>query len=238
MPNNKYEEVFKDFVKGFGGEVLPSIRGSKSADYLFRKQNVVAELKCLMEDQTDRMNRNLSPILRDWIEKNKGFPPGLELEGNRYSIEIRNAPKEIQDEWLEILKGPLSDLMGDANRQIRATIQRESLDTAKGLVLIFNAGNFLHNRPKDFRTILVDVLRKRTEDGKRRFPHIHAVVYFSYETVKTHEQNMSFWADVQLQITPDEDVTPMQTFQKELQQAWYAYIERTTGRIVRQHLGE
>ena len=108
---------------------------------------------------------------------------------------------------------------------------------AKGLVLIFNQGNLLHNRPPDFTKLMTIVLRKRDKDKERRFPHIHAEVYFSYDTVKTEREKMNFWASLQLH-EPNEDVTSMENFLKELQQAWYAFVQKKWGKTVRQFSGQ
>jgi hypothetical protein len=58
---NRFETAFSAFVTDFGGDVLPQdpASGRRSADYFFRKDNVVAELKCLMVDQTEDTNKKL-----------------------------------------------------------------------------------------------------------------------------------------------------------------------------------
>jgi hypothetical protein len=72
------------------------------------------------------------------------------------------------------------------------------------------------------------------KDKERRFPHIHCLVYFSYDSVKTEQEAMNFWAPLQLKAGSNEDLTPMTDFQKELQQAWYAFVEKKWGKTVRQ----
>ena len=47
--NSTFEGIFHDFVNDFGGEVLPEAQDGCTADYLFRKQNVIAELKGLAD---------------------------------------------------------------------------------------------------------------------------------------------------------------------------------------------
>jgi hypothetical protein len=233
--HSQFEDRFRTFVEGFGGEVLPEPSDAKTADYLFRKQNIVAELKCLVQDQTDKINQKLNPVVNAWIKKHNRYPPGS-FESGKYIIEIKNAPPEIRDAWLKMLVAPLSDLIAEANRQIRATIRRHKLKDAKGMVLIFNEGNPLHNRPEDYKQLLVHVLRKRVRGGVgRRFPHLHAAVYFSFETIKHPTRDMSFWSEIKIQVSSDDDVTPIQQFQKELKGAWFKYLEKTTGRIVRNH---
>ncbi|MFZ0279485.1 MAG: hypothetical protein WA254_03535 [Candidatus Sulfotelmatobacter sp.] len=228
---NEFESVFRKFVTGFGGEVIPETSDSKVADYLFRKQNIIAELKCLMRDQTETMTQKVVQIAIEWIRTHNRFPPGYDGE----FLEIAKVPKMISDKWLDILRSPVENLIRDANRQIRETKTRLALSDAKGLVLVFNQANQLHNRPHDFRRLLENVLRKRDAERKLRFPNIHGLVYFSFETVKSEPHQMSFWAPMQVRERLSEDVTPMQTFQRELRDAWYSFVEVHFGKKVRQH---
>jgi hypothetical protein len=230
---NEFEQIFRDFVSAFGGEVLPEPSDTKIADYVFRKQNVVAELKCLMEDQTDAMNKKVTQVVQDWWTKHKKIPEGYD---SSKPLEIATAPREIADGWMEILKAPIESFIRHANQQIRDTKQRLNMPEAKGLVLVFNQGNLLHNRPRDFTNLMKIILRKRDKEKERRFSHVHAGVYFSYETVRTEKEKMNFWASLQL-YAPNEDVTPMETFLKELEQAWYAFVQKRWGKTVRQFSG-
>jgi hypothetical protein len=227
---NEFEKLFRRFVVEFGGEVLPEPSDTMIADYVFRKHNIIAELKCLMEDQTDAMNQKVTQVVQDWWRKHGKIPAGYD---SSKPLEIATVPKEIADRWVEILKAPIENFIRHANGQIRETKLRLNMPDGKGLLLIFNQGNPLHNRPQDFRLLTASVLRKRDKDKVRRFPHIHGLVYFSYDTVKTEKENMNFWAALQL-AEGNEDVTPMEDFQKHLQQAWYAFVEKNWGKTVRQ----
>jgi len=226
--NTDFEGVFKEFVTGFGGEVLPETPGSKTADYLFRQQNTIAELKCLMEDQTDATDKKVKEMALEWIRKNGALP---EYDGAY--ISIATAPKEMADEWLRILKAPIERVIGSANRQIRETKKHLNRPDALGLLFVFNQANPLHDHPKDFRLLLGEVLCKRDSTRQLRFPHIDGVVYFSFETVKSDPEQMSFWAPMQLRETLEQDVTAMQTFQRQLRDAWYAFVETHFGKKVR-----
>ena len=230
---NEFELVFREFVSGFGGEVLPEPSDSKIADYLFRTHNVVAELKCLMEDQTNAMNEKLQQAIRAWWRNGGKIPEDYDTSK---PLEIATAPKEIQDLWLEILKAPIENVIKDANRQIRETKRRFNLHDALGLVLVFNQANPLHNRPKDFRLLTANLLRKRRAK-ERRFADIDGLVYFSYDSVKTERENMNFWLALQLQ-TETKGGTAMKDFQDELQQAFYAFVEKKWGKKVRQFSGQ
>jgi hypothetical protein len=228
---NEFESIFRKFVTGFGGEVLPETSDSKVADYLFRKQNIVAELKCLMQDQTEAMNQRVLKIVLEWIKAHNKFPPGYDGE----FLEIAKVPRELSDKWLDILRSPVENFIRDANRQIRQTKIRLGISDAKGLLLVFNQQNLLHNRPKDFRRLIESVLLKRDGERRLRFQNINGVVYFSFESVKSDVEQMSFWAPMQVRESLTEDVTPMQTFQRELRDAWYAFVEVHFGKKVRQY---
>jgi hypothetical protein len=231
---NPIEPFFHAFVTDFGGEVLPEAPEGHTADYLFRKQLIIGELKTLSADQTDDMNRKLAPKVREWVRKNGQLPPGIS-QGNKYIVTIRDMPREIQDFWLKILKASVDSLVRDAHRQIRDTKNRMGLPSGKGLLFIGNQSNVYHDHPDSFRRLIAEVLRKRTSGGDLRYPHINAVVYFSLGGVKSRDEGMPFWANLQMRHAPDEDVAPMVGFQKELQQAFYHYIEKVTGVAVRQH---
>ena len=233
-PDKNFESLFRDFVKQFGGEVIPEPSDVKIADYLFRQQNIVAELKCLVCDQTKAMNEKITQVVKNAVKQNESL---LSLCDGQ-PLAITKAPKEISDPWLQILVNPLEGVIESANRQIRSTKQILNLPSAQGLLLIFNLGNQLHNRPQDFRLLIAKVLRKKLPNKQLRFTNIHGVVYFSYESVKTQQQNMSFWAPMQVQVAPGDDMKPMEQFQKDLQQGWYSYVEKMSGRPVRQHAGE
>ena len=231
---NPFESIFHDFVTDFGGDVLPEAPDGHTADYLFPKHNIIAELKLLTVDQTEDMNRKLSPAVIEWIRKNGRIPVGV-FEGDKCMVEIKDMPPEIQDLWLKLLKGPIDILIRDANRQIRDTKERLNMPLAKGMLLIANEANVYHSVPEDYRRLIAEILRKRTQLGELRFPHINAAVYFSLKDVKSRHEGMYFWDPLQMKQTPDEDVTPMAEFQKELQQAWYRYIEKACQIEVRQH---
>jgi hypothetical protein len=231
---NSFEAVFRQFVDSIGGEVLLEAPSGHTADYLFRNDNVIAELKTLSVDVTDDMNRKLRPVVEKWAKANGRMPPG-EVKGDQYILDMRNMPPEIQSAWLRLLMASVEHLVRDANRQIRDTKERLELPSAKGLIIVANEGNFYHADPKSFRSLIAEILRKRTPEKALRFPNVHAAVYFSLKDVKSRNEGMYFWANLQMQQDPNEDVGPMAAFQERLQQGWYQYVEEGTGVAVRRH---
>jgi hypothetical protein len=234
---NLFEMHFQGFVRHFGGRVLEEAPTGKTADFLFSAYNVIAELKTMTEDKTKEINEKVSRIVDEWSQENKRTPTGF-TEGDKYIIEMKGAEPSIAEKWLNLLRQAVDRQIKDANAQVSDTKQRETLPSARGIILISNPSNRYHSDPRSYRLIIADVLGKRDEKGGLRYPHIHGAVYFSCNDVKSVRENMYFWANLQMRQTPDEDVSDIVRFQNDLQQGWYQYIEKTTGIPVRQHSDE
>jgi hypothetical protein len=226
MPKTKFEPVFREFVEDFGGEIVPE-EAERSADYFFRQHNVVAELKCLVVDQTADMSRKLDGIIdqRRAVSQPKAGP---ETTDERLTILFEALEK--------VLRAPIENLMRDANRQIRATKERLSIPSAHGVVLIFNEGNPLHAvSPQHFARLAGEVIQK-PQAGERRFPHLNGMVYFSFRTVETFDEQtqkyMSFWLPAQVR---DDSVEEIKRFQDDLKRGWYRYIEKMSGVVFSHH---
>ena len=68
------ESAMNDCVQAFGGELganlRPSVNSPKNADYVFREDNVVAELKCLENDLfTLAHAQKLGLLVPDWTRR-------------------------------------------------------------------------------------------------------------------------------------------------------------------------
>jgi hypothetical protein len=76
--------------------------------------------------------------------------------------------------------------------------------------------------------------RRFDGDSYRHRENSYGLVYFSYDSVKTEQGAMNFWAPLQLKTGSSKDLTPMTDFQKELLQSWYAFVEKKWRKTVRQ----
>lgn len=180
-----FEGQFRDFVRGFGGAVLPE-NDAKSADFLFSQDNVVAELKTLEEDARREHATKLQALVNDWMRRR------LLIVFGRTTISLQKLNPVCQREWLDILQPPVENLIRKGNRQIRSTKQSLKLPNAKGLLLIANDGNLLHTSPTDYMILVSRVLQKKRQNGEQRFPHILGVVYFSYR-IGSRDEGMPFF---------------------------------------------
>jgi len=232
--SNPFEQYFRDFVASFGGTVLDEAPTGKTADYLFKDWNVIAELKTMLEDSSDEMNKKIGAVVNDWTRETGQLPTGT-VAGSQYIVEMKSVEPEIVSKWFNMLRQAVERYIKEADHQIRDTKIREQMPNARGIILIGNLFNKYHNEPEDFRRIVADILRKKGSNGELRFPHIQGAVYFSAGEVKSAKENMYFWTPMQMKRTPDEDVTDIVNFQRNLRQCWYEYITQTTGIQIRQH---
>jgi len=245
MPKTKFEAVFRAFVEEFGGEVVPEEPedGQPSADYLFPQHNVVAELKCLVVDQTADTLKKLSAIIdqRRADTGSQAQQPGpndillpfTTADGEKFTIPF---DESFQRAWQKALLTPIEDIIRYANKQIRATKERLSIPAAHGVVLIFNEGNPLHAAsPQHFARLVGEVIQK-PYSGERRFPHIQGMVYFSFRTIETFDEQtqkcMPFWLPAQVRGDAVEEV---KRFQDDLKLGWCQYLERMSGVPVVSH---
>jgi hypothetical protein len=90
-----------------------------------------------------------------------------------------------------------------------------------------------YKRLQDVKVLVASILRKHNQEKRLKFPHIQGMIYFSFDTVKSQLEKMSFWAWTSFPHSPIENVRVLEEFQDELKRAWFAFVERTTGRKVR-----
>ena len=210
--DNGFEDVFGRFVQSIGGEIVP--RGvDESADYLFRPEKVVVELKTLVEDSTLAYAKKLYPLTNDWQRR------GLVRGFGTFSVELHTLPLECQQEFLNLLEASIERVIRKANGQIRSTKEVHKLPNAKGLLLIANDGNFLHTNPVNFMISVGRILQKKDEFGEHRYPHIRGVVYFSYRVPSAGESTL-FWRQGTMEPTSDAD---LRMLQERLRREWFAF---------------
>lgn len=219
----EFEQFFRGFVTAFGGEVLRE-NDAKTADFLFRNPDVLAELKTLEEDARTEHAERLTGLITDWTRR------GLIRIFGRVRIDLQKLNPVLQREWLQILQAPVERIVAKANRQIRSSKKSLGLPSAKGLLLVANDGNFLHTNPTDYIILVARVLAKKTANGERRFPHIHGIVYFSYR-VGSLAEGMPFWASGDTEPRSSTDLV-MREFQEKLRSGWFSYLEKAMGRPV------
>jgi hypothetical protein len=143
-PSIDIESEMNRFMPEIGGSLVSSFAGCNAqfanADYFFREENIVAELKCLSEDKSsdERQHRAILNLFENYVRR------GLITDPGAPTIKINSVdyPKEFQRDLYCIIAKPIRWHVEKANRQIRETKNALSRSTAHGLLLLANDGNF------------------------------------------------------------------------------------------------
>jgi hypothetical protein len=220
MLKNAFETAFREFVPEIGGQLIPTTPGAHSADFLFPQDDVIAELKTLLEDARREYDTKMRFLVHDWQRR------GLILAYGTVIISLRELNPICQREWIDVLQPPIENIVKDANRQIRSSKQTLGREYAKGVLVIANDGNLLHTRPLDYMRLVGIVLRKKTPSGEPRFPHIHGIVYLSYR-IPSAAEKLPFWVDGTVNDPARE--TALCNFHSKLRLGWYDYVSQITG---------
>jgi hypothetical protein len=152
------EKHWRDFVESVGGELIDTLittPGVEQADFLFRKENVVIELKVL---ETEFMSgETMQKRIGRAFSSHPGSDPG-------------DPHQPLRRELLTIFGAPLQRIVKKANRQIRSTVQELGLSGAQGLVVCVN-NNFRAPPPMLVMGLLCDAL------GGAHYNSIHGLIY-------------------------------------------------------------
>ena len=146
----------------------------ENADYVFRQDAVVAELKSLQQEVfTPEYRDKLNALARSWHDRGL-----IRLYGTTV-VEMRRLPLTCQREWLRLLTQPLQTMVvSKSNKQIEQTKELLSLPHAKGVLLLANDGNTSFD-PYNLITLISQILRKLHPDGSAQYSSIHSVSFFS-----------------------------------------------------------
>jgi hypothetical protein len=170
------QSIVDPFVKSVGGEIVAEFieqnpqHAPTQADYFFRRENVILELKALETPSFgDSYVRKLNDLTNSWVER------GMFIAYGTVRIDIRGMHPICQQEWLDVLADPLQrNVISKANRQISATRKLLGAETAKGILWLASDGN----QPTDVWFLTSRILSKKTTEGQKQFSSIDGVIYF------------------------------------------------------------
>src|SRR5580765_4119427 len=141
FPHIEVEPLFDEVVREYGGGVVLKDKVGTTppfpnADYIFHFEKVVAELKCLTEDNTDSPNvkAKLNAVIQQY-----------HLEGKITTTEVNDQtwntfPQHLQNDVYTIVAKSVQARVKRANQQIRETKLQYGLNDYTGLLLIVNDG--------------------------------------------------------------------------------------------------
>jgi len=142
-PTINVEETFNEMVREYGGAIvledkLPHPRTFPNADYIFHSERIVAELKCLQDDNVHSENNQarINTVIDRYYNEGKITTKNID-EAN-----WRDLPKGLTDSIYEIISNAIQGRIRKAKHQIRETKRQLGLDSYTGYLIIVNEGIF------------------------------------------------------------------------------------------------
>lgn len=220
------ESSMNDCIQAFGGELvknlMPSANPPDQADYVFRKDDVVCELKCLENDLfTPQHAEKLSLLVQRWARQ--GFIPRVY---GTVQIALRSLPESCRREWVGMMEKPIKRVVESANRQIKATKQFLNMPTAKGVLLLANEGVSLP--PPQLMYLVHAVLKSRKEDGNPMFSSIDWIALFSVNRpmrLTSEQRDSHYWLPAYREIADPKAAN----FLEQLRDSWTTHFGKLVG---------
>lgn len=221
------ENVFGDFVEIYGGIVsdrtLTGPNKPRNADFIFREEKVVAELKALRSDplKNESFKSSLRMKQGDWVRK--GYITSRELD----SIQtIGELPEKCYRDLKRLYNRPIEIHIKEANKQIKATKEFQELDDYKGLLFLVSDGNYML-QPTYIRHNVAMLL-----DKPLQFKSINSAVYLAINmlTFRSDDPEPSMlWINL---FRRDVDNVPIEVLDR-LFEGWASHYGKVTGTDVR-----
>ena len=187
------EEFFNEYVEYFGGQVISkceqNLDDRPNADYLFKNENIIAELKCFQKDlfNNEEDIPRIMNFLDRWEEK-KLIKHADKLKIIFGSMKL---PNECYSDLLSACTKTIDRAIHKANKQIQESKRTFLIPNAKGLVLLCNDGNYFVQN--DIFLGLIANLMSR----KYRESDIDGFVYFTVNqtsTIPNSDLDWLLWA--------------------------------------------
>ena len=196
FPYIPVEQTFNGLVREYGGAIILDefyIQNTgkppdfPNADYVFHSEKVVAELKCLMDDNSDSPNnqKKINAAIDSFYSAGKIKAKVID------DATWPSFPKELQDEIYSITTHSIRARVKKANRQIRETKKNLRLDSYSGVLFIANDG-LISMPPAAF---IHAILRCIGTDGE----DINCFVFFTinvFAVVKGNSIPAVFWMPI------------------------------------------
>ncbi|MDT5061288.1 MAG: hypothetical protein QOH63_1747 [Acidobacteriota bacterium] len=217
------EEQFNEFVREFGGELVSKLLPKNTdiplnADYLFRKEGVIAELKCLEKNDygSKELEKKFNKIHSKWLHD------GLVKLGqiNTRAIDISSLPLKCQNDLFKLVGRQIITHIDKANDQIKETKKFLGLPDAKGLLLLVNDGNYLLEHH--------DALRFLARRLKPAYTSIDKFVYLTVNLRAISPEGVAVrvWLDAHSRENVNEI---SDDFTNSLRKGWLSFLRRRVG---------
>jgi len=216
------EKSFNEFVKDFGGELVSELmpRGHelpRNADYLFLKELVVAELKCLEKDlfNNEEEVERITRLIQKWTSS--GIINGSTAIEWLFGQAL--LPDECYRDMIRLAARTIETAIRSAKKQIERTKEYFDLPQTNGLVLLANDGNYFLEH-QEFFELTCQIMGSKFMDSS-----IDGFVYFSANmpvAMPGHEREMLLWVP----SYRDENNKSLGKFVNELGEKWFLFYQK------------
>lgn len=217
------ESLMDQCVRAADGVCVRDLVGANptfdNADYLFRNDDVVAELKSLEKDflSDPTVHEKMHLLYNRWVNEGKEVP----LIYGMGPLRTDQLPLECAREIVGIFKNRLErTAFQKANTQLRETRKHLKCSNALGLLLLSNEGNFALD-PAMMAHVLFHSMRAK-------YSSIEHVIYFSANLV-TNIPGTTLSAPPFASIRLPKRRQPSADFLHRLGSRWYEILGAATG---------
>lgn len=218
------ENTFNEFVKEFGGELVSELMPKnqnlpRNADYLFRDNRVVAELKCFEKDlfNNDEDIARLEKLIKKWISNGS-------ISGHhalRWALGQEKLPLICAQDMINLAVRTIETAIKSAKEQIKQTKDYFHINNGKGLLLLANDGNYFLEHQELFG-LICRIMGKKFMNSS-----IDGIVYFSDNMpskVPWLLREMSVWFPAYRKENDE-----LGDFVNELGAKWISFFQRKIG---------
>jgi len=175
------ESFFNEYVEYSGGQVISKCEDNlddrPNADYLFKNENVIAELKCFQKDLFN--NEEDIPRIMNFLDRWEERKLIKQADKLKIILGSKKLPIECYYDLLSACTKTIDRALHKANKQIQESKRTFSLPDAKGLVLLCNDGNYFVQNDIFLGLVANLMSRKYMESD------IDGFVYFTINQVST-----------------------------------------------------
>ncbi|MBE9095756.1 hypothetical protein [Tychonema sp. LEGE 07203] len=212
------ETTFDRFVQNIGGQkisdILPGDPSFQNANYLFRNESVIAELKTLQTDfgTTDSFRDKHIKLLEKYISDGRMTFGAIFRSAER--------PEEYSKDLLRLFRPALCRILKKANQQIKETKKELNFANNHGIILLVN-DDFISLEPRFITSIICEVLT-------HSYSSIDAFVYLTlnhYVDIPGNDYANLLWIPVYSERAPSSLVD----FVNKLGSQWCDFLEVEVG---------
>lgn len=226
-PRVNVEEAFDELVREYRTadkraaavlrDILPKDVSYPNADYIFYADEIVAELKCMMDDNSESAGNQakVNNLINEYFTAGKINTKTITEES------WKSFPNDFQVKFSEIFSHSIRARVKKANIQIRETKKHLRLNSYAGMLIIANDG-LVSMPPAAF----IETTIRTITNNKRQF--IDSFIYLTVNLFATIEDTplpTVFW----MPFSMKEPSKVSEAFLNQLRTAWQNKINKKMG---------